>query len=102
MTNTTPINASAVEEMEKEITKIISDFDTDEWIKGDNTLLKERLMGVFTTHHRQALERVVKKVEGLKTTYTPGKPFCISCRKGADDYRNEGVGDALAIIREEI
>ena len=44
---------------------------------------------------------IIAKIEGMKTTYKPGKPFCISCRKSDDDWRNQIIGEILSTLTEE-
>lgn len=54
----------------------------------------------FATHHRQALEKVAEKVEGLKRNKDYENDSTIRLM-GIEEY-NQSIDDALAIMREEI
>lgn len=66
--------------------------------KEDDRTLKD-IFDFFTTHHRQALEKVVSEVEGLKW---PMPDIKLPGTRGTVAARNFGLDDALAIIRKEI
>lgn len=85
------------------IFNIIAKFDNGSHSSSQLEAADEELYNLFLTHHRQAFEKVAKKMEGLKWEDISEDTEKFDKENRIANYtHNTTLDDALAIIREEI